>query len=135
MVSPGYVNPDLPGNPTGGRFRTGDLGRLRDGVLTVLGRIDDAIITGGEKVQPEEVEAILLAHPAVVDAAVTGHPDPTWGQLVTAWVVAGIGVSDEELKAWCRDRLAPPKVPRRWHRVVSLPRSEGGKLRRRELVE
>lgn len=133
VVSPGYTNPDLPGAPGGGRFQTGDLGRLRDGVLTVLGRIDDAIITGGENVHPDEVEAVLRAHPEVVDAAVTGHPDPVWGEVVTAWVVADPRISDEELKEWCRVRLAPPKIPRRWHRVASLPRSEGGKLRRREL--
>ena len=133
VVSPGYVNPAIPGGPAGGRFRTGDLGHLRDGILTVLGRIDDAIITGGENVQPDEVEAVLRAHPAVVDAAVAGRPDPTWGEVVTAWVVAG-DVSDHELEVWCRDRLAPPKVPRRWYRVSALPRSEGGKLRRRELA-
>lgn len=134
VVSPGYLNPSIPGSPAGGRFRTGDLGRLRDGVLWVLGRIDDTIITGGENVQPDEVEAVLRAHPAVVDAAVAGRPDPTWGEVVTAWVVAG-EVSDDELGAWCRDRLAPAKVPRRWRRVASVPRSDGGKLRRRELTD
>ncbi|MBO0703254.1 MAG: hypothetical protein J2P38_10005, partial [Candidatus Dormibacteraeota bacterium] len=91
-------------------------------------------ITGGENVQPDEVEAVLRAHPAVVDAAVAGRPDPTWGEVVTAWVVAG-PVSDDELGAWCRDRLAPAKVPRRWRRVASVPRSDGGKLRRRELTD
>ncbi len=134
MVSPGYVNPAIPGGPAGGRFHTGDLGRLRDGILSVLGRIDDAIISGGENVQPDEVEAVLRAHPAVADAAVAGRPDPTWGEVVTAWVVGG-PVSDDELGAWCRDRLAPGKVPRRWRRVESVPRSEGGKLRRRELPD
>ncbi len=134
VVSPGYVNPTLPDPPAGGRFRTGDLGRLQNGILSVLGRIDDAIITGGENVQPDEVEAVLRTHPAVVDAAVAGRPDPTWGQVVTAWVVGG-PVSDAELQAWCRDRLAPAKVPRRWRRVARVPRSEGGKLRRRELAD
>ena len=132
VVSPGYVNPAIPDAPAGGRFYTRDLGRLRDGALTVLGRVDDAIITGGENVQPDEVEAVLRAHPAVQDAAVAGRPDPTWGEVVTAWVVAG-PVSDAELQAWCRERLAPPKVPRRWRRVATVPRSEGGKLRRGEL--
>ncbi|MGH7911589.1 MAG: class I adenylate-forming enzyme family protein [Candidatus Dormibacteraceae bacterium] len=133
-VSPGYVNPAIEGGPEGGRFRTGDLGRLRDGVLTVIGRIDDGIVTGGENVQPDEVEAVLRAHPAVRDAAVAGRPDLTWGEVVTAWVV-GDGVTDEELGAWCRTRLAPAKLPRRWHRVASVPRSEGGKLRRRDLPD
>src|SRR5579875_3632538 len=69
-VSPGYVNPELRPAPRDGRFRTGDLGRLRsDGALEVLGRRDDTIITGGENVHPEEIEATLRAHPAVADAA------------------------------------------------------------------
>jgi O-succinylbenzoic acid--CoA ligase len=131
-VSPGYVNPAIPGGPSGGRFASGDLGRLRDGVLTVLGRIDDCIVTGGENVQPDEVEAVLRAHPAVRDAAVAGRPDVTWGQVVTAWVVAD-HVDERELDRWCRERLPSPKVPRRWHRVGAVPRSEGGKLLRREL--
>ncbi|HZU15473.1 MAG TPA: class I adenylate-forming enzyme family protein [Candidatus Dormibacteraeota bacterium] len=133
-LSPGYVNPALRPAPEGGRFRTGDLGRLRpDGCLEVLGRRDDVIITGGENVHPEEVEAVLRAHPAVADVAVAGRPDPVWGQVVTAWVVAD-GVAPAELEAWCRARLSPFKVPRRWRFVERLPRSEGGKLLRRALA-
>ncbi|HLH68960.1 MAG TPA: class I adenylate-forming enzyme family protein [Candidatus Dormibacteraeota bacterium] len=133
-VSPGYVNPELRPAPEGGRFRTGDLGRLRpDGALEVFGRRDDVIITGGENVHPEEVEAVLRAHPAVTDAAVAGRPDPLWGEVVTAWVVAD-GTAPAELEAWCRARLAPFKVPRAWRLVERLPRSEGGKLLRRALT-
>lgn len=131
-VSPGYVNPRLQPAPVGGRFATGDLGRLDDGVLTVVGRRSGTIITGGEKVRPEEVEAVLEAHPGVREAAVAGGPDATWGELVTAWVVAD-GVTEPELDAWCRKRLARPKVPRRWNFVPALPRSEGGKLLRSRL--
>jgi acyl-CoA synthetase (AMP-forming)/AMP-acid ligase II len=101
-------------------------------VLTVLGRVDDCIVTGGENVQPDEVERILRDHPRVRDAAVAGRPHPTWGEIVTAWFVSD-GVGSEELDRWCRERLEPAKVPRRWHRMQALPRSEGGKLRRREL--
>jgi o-succinylbenzoate---CoA ligase len=133
-VSPGYVNPSVAPGPEGGRLRTGDLGRIDGGVLTVLGRRDDCIITGGENVQPEEVEAALRAHPAVQDAAVAGRPDPEWGQVVAAWVVAG-GVQAADLDRWCRERLAAFKVPRRWAFVPALPRTEGGKLRRRELPQ
>lgn len=134
-VSPGYVNPAITPAPARGSFRTGDLGRLDDGILTVLGRADDTIITGGENVRPEEVEAVLRAHPAVVDAAVAGRPDDRWGELVTAWVVAGraAGAAEAELDGWCRERLEAFKVPRRWLFVESLPRSEGGKLLRRLL--
>src|SRR5207249_5210387 len=112
-VSPGYVNPQPGPAPSGGRFATGDAGHLDGGVMTVLGRRDDTIITGGEIVHPEQVEGVLRGHPSVGDAAVAGRPDPTWGQLVTAWVVAR-GVTEVDLDAWCRERLAPFKVPRRW---------------------
>jgi O-succinylbenzoic acid--CoA ligase len=131
-VSPGYVNAAIRPAPRDGRFSTGDLGRLREGVLTVLGRRDDTIVTGGENVRPEEVEAVLRAHPAVTDAAVAGHPDPTWGQVAAAFVVAA-GVGEDDLQVWCRQRLSPFKVPRRWTFVERLPRSEGGKLLRARL--
>jgi acyl-CoA synthetase (AMP-forming)/AMP-acid ligase II len=113
---------------------TGDLGRLEGGVLTVLGRRDDTIITGGENVRPEEVEEVLRAHPRVSDAAVRGRPDALWGETVTAWVVAD-AVAEAELERWCRERLAPFKVPRAWRLVAGLPRSEGGKLQRRRLPD
>jgi acyl-CoA synthetase (AMP-forming)/AMP-acid ligase II len=98
----------------------------------VLGRRDDAIITGGENVHPEEVEAALRAHPAVSDAAVAGRRDDLWGEVVAAWVVAE-GATAADLERWCRERLAAFKVPRRWSFVERVPRSEGGKLLRREL--
>jgi O-succinylbenzoic acid--CoA ligase len=131
-VSPGYLDPTLAPAPAGGSFRTGDLGRLEDGLLTVLGRRDDTIMTGGENVRPEEVEAVLRAHPCVADAAVAGRPDGRWGQVVAAWVIAD-GAAEADLDRWCRERLAAFKVPRRWSFVDRLPRSEGGKLLRREL--
>jgi O-succinylbenzoic acid--CoA ligase len=131
-VSPGYVNRDLVPAPAAGRFATGDLGNLADGVLTVLGRRDDTIVTGGENVHPEQVEDVLRHHPAVRDVAVAGRPDPTWGEVVTAWVVAE-GAAEPDLDAWCRQRLEAFKVPRRWNFADQLPRTEGGKLRRGEL--
>ena len=131
-VSPGYVSPVLTSGLADGAFATGDLGRLENGVLTVLGRRDDTIITGGENVHPDEVEAVLRAQPRVVDAAVAGRSDELWGQVVAAWVVAD-GVTQAELEAWCRERLPSFKVPRRWTFVERLPRGEGGKLLRRLL--
>jgi o-succinylbenzoate---CoA ligase len=131
-VSPGYVNREISGAPLDGRFATGDLGRLDGEVLSVLGRRDETIISGGEKVRPEEVEAVLEAHPGVREAALTGLADATWGAIVVAWVVAD-GPTEGELDRWCRERLPSHKVPRRWRFVQVLPRSEGGKLRRREL--
>ena len=132
-VSPGYVNPDLPSPPSEGRFATGDTGSLDGDVLTVRGRRDDTIVTGGENVHPDQVEGVLREHPAVGDVAVAGRPDPMWGQVVTAWVVAE-DVRAADLEAWCRGRLAAFKIPRRWVFVDRLPRGEGGKLLRRDLA-
>ena len=131
-VSPGYVDPDIVPAPHDGRFATGDLGRIDGGVLTVVGRRDDCIITGGENVQPDEVETVLRAHRAVGDAAVAGRPDPEWGEVVSAWVV-GDESEQPALDRWCRERLPPHKVPRRWAFVPELPRTDGGKLVRRLL--
>ncbi|MDQ6898910.1 MAG: acyl--CoA ligase [Candidatus Dormibacteraeota bacterium] len=132
-LSPGYVNAELKPSPADGRFATGDLGLLQDGVLTVLGRSDDTIITGGESVNPEEVEAVLRAHPGVREVAVAGRPDPLWGRVVGAWLVSEAEV--QELEDWCRARLPPFKVPRLWHRVSELPRNSGGKVVRRSLPD
>jgi o-succinylbenzoate---CoA ligase len=134
-VSPGYVNPALSPAPDGDRFRTGDLGRMDGDVLTVLGRADDTIVTGGENVHPEEVEAVLRAHPQVADAAVAARPDREWGERVCAWVVAAEpGLAATALEGWCRERLSAFKVPRRWTFVAEVPRT-GGKLRRRLLPD
>jgi O-succinylbenzoic acid--CoA ligase len=121
MVSRGALSED-------GWLHTGDRGRLDDGgFLHVEGRIKDTIVTGGENVAAAEVEQALVSHPAVADAAVVGRPDPEWGERVTAFVVAN-GVGDEELVAWCRERLAGYKVPRAIVRVDELPRTASGKL-------
>ena len=111
---------------------TGDLGRLdKAGVLWVLGRRDDASITGGENVQPEEIEAVLRACPGIDDAAVVGRPDPIWGQVLEAIIIGT--ASAEAVQAFCRERLPSFKVPRSIRFTTALPRSEGGKLLRRSL--
>lgn len=135
VVSPGYLNPSIEPRPHAGRFATGDLGHFDDrGALVVTGRSDDAIITGGENVQPEEVEAVLREHPAVDDAAVIGIEDATWGHVLEARVVASRSLSTDELVSFARQRLAPFKVPRRIVFVDALPRSDGGKLLRRSIA-
>ncbi len=114
-----------------GTLRTGDLGRFDGGRLVITGRKADTIVTGGENVSPDEVEAVLKAHPQVVDAGVFGRPDPEWGEAVTAHVV---GTADpQELTEWCRSRLARFKVPKRIERVDELPRTASGKLLRRAM--
>lgn len=121
-----------------GWLRTGDLGRIDDeGFLFVEGRADSKIITGGENVSPEEVEAVLRAHPSVVDAAVVGVPDPEWQQSVIALVVPleGRSVDVEEVLRHCSEGLASYKVPKRLEVVQELPRTPSGKLRRADLEE
>lgn len=131
VLASGYVNPAL--GPIAPAFRTGDAGHLdARGALVVTGRLDDAIITGGENVQPEEVEAVLRSHPAVHDAAVRGLPDERWGAVLEALVVAP-GLDPEALVEFARAQLPSFKVPRRVRLVDALPRSEGGKLLRRDL--
>jgi O-succinylbenzoic acid--CoA ligase len=120
-----------------GWLHTGDLGELdARGRLHVRGRIADTIVSGGENVAPAEVEAVLEAHPQVLEAAVLGRPDPQWGEAVSAIVVARADSSPdvEELRAYCARTLAPYKVPKRFELASEpLPRTRSGKLLRREL--
>ena len=118
-------------------LHTGDLGAIGPhGELTVLGRRDEVIITGGENVAPEAVEAALEAHPDVAEAAVHGRPDPAWGQAVVASVVLrdGAAVTAGDLRTWCAERLAPHQTPKAVElHAGPLPRTPSGKLLRREL--
>jgi O-succinylbenzoic acid--CoA ligase len=119
-----------------GWLHTGDCGQLdAQSRLTVTGRKADTIVTGGENVAPAEVEAVLLAHPAVVDAGVHGRPDPEWGEAVVATVVLydGAQTEAEELRAHVASQLARFKVPKEVAFAASLPRTASGKLLRREL--
>jgi o-succinylbenzoate---CoA ligase len=114
---------------------TGDLGEWRpDGALRIAGRKADTIVSGGENVAPAEVEAVLEAHPDVVEAAVHGRADPEWGEAVVATVVAAPEVEAEELRAWCAARLAGFKVPKDIAFTVALPRTPSGKVARKELL-
>jgi O-succinylbenzoic acid--CoA ligase len=117
-----------------GWLHTGDRGRLdADGLLHLEGRIKDLIVTGGEKVVPTRVEGVLAAHPAVADAGVIGVPDADWGEAVTAFVVLREPAEPAELREWCRARLAPHEVPKRFEAVDELPRNAAGKLVRDRL--
>jgi acyl-CoA synthetase (AMP-forming)/AMP-acid ligase II len=116
----------------GDRVTVGDLGRVDDdGVVWLDGRREDLVISGGVNVYPAEVEAVLDAHPDVVESAVFGVPDPDWGQRV---VGAYVGAADvDELAGWARERLAAAKRPKALHRVAELPRTSTGKVRRLDL--
>lgn len=118
-----------------GWLRTGDLVKMdEDGYYYYLGRVDDMIITGGENVYPVEIEEFLLTCPGVSDCVVVGQPDPTWGQVITAYVVPDDGRFDRAaVEELARQHLAPHKRPRRWHEIKEIPRSPSGKLLVREL--
>lgn len=113
---------------------TGDLGRIDpDGTLTVLGRADDVLVSGGHNLHPAEIEARLANCPGVEDAAVTRSSDPVWGDIITALVVGGAG--EDSVAAWCRASLPSPMRPRRIVCVAALPRNAMGKLERRRLPD
>ncbi|MGH2978800.1 MAG: AMP-binding protein, partial [Solirubrobacterales bacterium] len=119
-----------------GWLHTSDLGRLdEEGYLYVLGRANETIVTGGKNVAPAEIEQVLLEHPAVADAAVHGREDPEWQQAVVATVVVvdGSELSEDELRGFCRERLAPHKVPKSVSFARELPRNAQGKLQRDRL--
>ncbi|HYT95069.1 MAG TPA: acyl--CoA ligase, partial [Gemmataceae bacterium] len=136
-VTPGYHN-----NPTAnaasftnGWFRTGDRGVLDgDGYLTLIGRIKELINRGGEKISPLEVDAVLLAHPAVAEAATFGAPDAKYGEEVHAAVVLKGEATVEQLQAHCQDRLASFKVPKVIYLAKEMPRTATGKIQRRHVA-
>jgi long-chain acyl-CoA synthetase len=119
-----------------GWFRTGDLARVTgDGYVSIVGRQRERIKRGGYSVFPAEVEAVVLAHPAVAEAAAVGMPDPTLGEEIAAFVTLrpGAATDADELIAWCRARLAAYKYPRRVVIVPELPKSATGKILRARL--
>ena len=121
-----------------GWLHTGDVGRVDDdGLLTVIDRTKDVIVSGGENVASREVEAVLHSHPGVADVAVIGLPDPRWVKRVAAVVVrrAGDPVSAEELVALTRAHLAGFKTPRSVEFVDELPRNGAGKVLKQQLRE
>jgi acyl-CoA synthetase (AMP-forming)/AMP-acid ligase II len=129
----------LGGTPTqagGGWFATNDAGMLdADGFLYLDGRLDDVIVRGGENLSPGEIESVLVAHPAVRDAAVVGVPDPEWGERVVAAVApeSGAVIDAGELQAWVRSRLRSSRTPEHIEVRDELPYNEMGKLLRRVL--
>jgi acyl-CoA synthetase (AMP-forming)/AMP-acid ligase II len=126
---------------TDGWFRTGDKGVLdARGYLTLIGRLKELINRGGEKIAPQEIDDVLLAHPAVAEAVTFGVPHATWGEEVAAAVVlrpptgASPAPTEADLVAYCRDRLADYKRPKRIHIVEAIPRTATGKIQRRAVA-
>jgi len=127
-----------PGNTRkalqGGWFRSGDLARVDDeGFFFIVGRKKEMILRGGENISPLEVEAAAALHPAVREAAAVGLPDPIWGEVVGLCVVAQNAVSEDELRAFCGERLSAFKVPARIAFIDALPRNAMGKVTRAAL--
>ncbi|MGH3390160.1 MAG: class I adenylate-forming enzyme family protein, partial [Actinomadura sp.] len=119
-----------------GFYRTGDVGRIdAAGDLSIVDRLKDMIISGGENVHPAEVEAVLVQHPAVLDAAVIGIPDDTWGETVHAVVVPRGRLDTGELLGWARGRLAHFKCPTGVTITEALPRNATGKVLKAPLRE
>src|SRR5438034_8707045 len=109
-----------------GWFKSGDAAYMdADGYVYIHDRVKDMIVSGGENIYPAEIENALMSHPAVADVAVIGVPSERWGETVKAIVVdaPGAAATDEELIAWCRERLAKYKCPTSVDRIAALPRN------------
>jgi fatty-acyl-CoA synthase len=141
-VTPGYWrNPEATraAFTDDGWLRSGDLARRdADGFYYVAGRRKEMFISGGENVYPAEVENVLCAHPAVSEVAVVAMPDSRWGEVGRAFIlpIKGVAALDGgELEAFCRERLAAYKVPRRFDMVTDFPRTAAGKIQKHLLAE
>jgi acyl-CoA synthetase (AMP-forming)/AMP-acid ligase II len=126
---------------TEGWFRTGDKGVLdARGYLTLIGRLKELINRGGEKVAPQEIDEVLLAHPAVAEAVAFGVSHETWGEEVAAAVVlrppneTAAPPTESDLVTYCRERLADFKRPKRIYIVAAIPRTATGKIQRRTVA-
>jgi fatty-acyl-CoA synthase len=140
-ITPGYWNRPQATEAAfapGRWLRSGDLAcRDADGDYYIVGRLKDMYISGGENVYPAEVENVLAGHPAVLEAAVVGVPDARWGEVGRAFVMVRPGSAVPEatiLSAFCRERLAPYKVPRSFVVVADLPRTAAGKVQKHLLT-
>ncbi|MEC1180300.1 o-succinylbenzoate--CoA ligase [Metasolibacillus meyeri] len=136
-VTPGYIGRFAERVSTeNGWLLTGDIGYVDDeGYLYVVDRRADLIISGGENVYPAEIENVLLAHPYVLEAGVCGVTDEKWGQVPLAFIVCKQAITEDELRAFCQQKLASYKLPKHFYCVASLPRNGSNKLLRRKLIE
>lgn len=120
-----------------GWFHTGDIGyRDTEGFYYIVDRKSDMIIRGGENIYPREIDEVLYQHPAVAGAATIGVPDPLYGEEVAAYIVLkeGIRATEDEVAAFCRERLADYKCPKTVRFVKEIPKGPTGKLLKRELT-
>jgi long-chain acyl-CoA synthetase len=139
MVMKGYHNMPTETENTlrDGWLYTGDIARMdEDGYFYIVDRKKELIKPGGYQVWPREVEEAITANPKVVEAGVAGIPDPYRGETVKAWIVLkpGVTMTEDEVKTWCKERLAAFKVPTHIEFRTELPKTTVGKILRRELV-
>jgi len=134
-VMSGYLHQYASNSIQDGWLHTGDLGYLdRDGYLYVVSRRSDLIISGGENIYPTEIEAILLAHPAIAEVCVVGIGDREWGEIVVAVIVTEAQLSLAEIRDFCEQKsLARYKLPKSIYIWESLPKTASGKLLRQEI--
>jgi len=135
-----WGDPEMTGEAidSEGWMHSGDLATMDDdGYVNIVGRIKDLVIRGGENVYPREIEEFLYTHPAIDDAQVIGVPDAKYGEEIAAWVqlAEGAELDDEELRAWCKGKLAHFKIPRYLFFVDSFPMTVTGKVRKVEMRE
>ncbi len=119
-------------------LRTGDLARMdEDGFLTIVDRLKDMIISGGENIYPAEVEGVIVSHPAVIEAAVIGVPDPRWGEVGRAVIAVAPGarVTEDELLGFLDGKIARYKIPKSVIVVEALPHNAAGKLLKRQVKD
>jgi fatty-acyl-CoA synthase len=119
-------------------MHTGDLATLdAHGYANIVGRIKDMVIRGGENVYPREVEEFLYQHPAVGDVQVVGVPDQRYGEELCAWVRLREGqeATGDELREWCRGKIASFKIPRYWRFVDEFPMTVTGKVQKFKMRE
>ena len=120
-----------------GYFRTGDVGHMDDdGFLYITGRIKEMLIISGENVFPREIEEVLTGHPTISAAGVIGRQDDSRGEVAVAFVelIEGEQFDEQAIRSWCREKIAPFKVPKTITVLEQLPRNPTGKIMRRELV-
>lgn len=120
-----------------GYFRTGDVGHMDDdGFLYITGRIKEMLIISGENVFPREIEEVLTGHPSISAAGVIGRQDDSRGEVAVAFVelIEGEQFDEQAIRSWCREKIAPFKVPKTITVLEQLPRNPTGKIMRRELV-
>jgi fatty-acyl-CoA synthase len=121
-----------------GWLHTGDLATMRpDGCFHIAGRLKEMIIRGGENIYPREIEEYLHGHPKIADVYVTGLPDERLGEIVLAWIKlkAGENATEDEIRAYCRGRIAHFKIPEHIRFVESFPMTVSGKVQKFRIRE